>query len=128
MLRGLDIHKAAEAEKNTLGHSQANSEYSCYPYNRFVQSVSNFMGKPKKLGDGGHGIYRQGRECDRCNYRPVSPLPVVLNVTELSILAVISRYIIRNGFISQNQHGFQCKIVSDRVLDGMTQIMGRGNR
>lgn len=51
-------------------------------------------------------VHKGGNGLDRSNCRPVSPLQMVPKAMQRCISGVISRHLVRNGLLSQNQHGF----------------------
>lgn len=46
------------------------------------------------------------RKADGSNRRSLCILPMLLKLTERSILGAVSRQLITNDLLSQNQHGF----------------------
>jgi hypothetical protein len=54
-------------------------------------------------------IYKEGDKQEAQNYRPISVLPVYLNIFEASINNRLCNYLSRNRIIHRNQFGFQKK-------------------
>ena len=76
-------------------------------------------------------IFEKGCRSDRKNYRPVSLTSIICKILESFVRDGIMDYMVANGLLSKNQHGFvprrSCVTNLLETLDYLTNELSKGN-
>ena len=131
VLRTIDITTEIVKEKlDGLNPNKSPGHDKWHPY--FLRELSEVLSEPlailfdKSLKEGAHeswrkaivtAIFKKGKKTDPGNYRPVSLTSVISKILESIIRDAIVSHLMKNGLITDDQHGFVPK------RDCITQLL-----